>query len=370
MNIYDPTNGLLDSLDPMKKMNEEMKYLLEPMYNINKSLGLMTSANDSIVNAFTAMKAFNEQISALTIPYGTFDKTIGNMFEPMKKWNEQMETMLNSYKGFDKYLDAFKPSSIQLNEISTLSSFMQSALSSVSLASLQNHDELFASSMTSYKTLAAAISAKSFENLLPKNLDSIIASIIVNETEYRQILDAYAATENDGTALMEELQAVKDEILEAVNSKTARIEEQLEAIYSRIMSTSDSTFRAFFISFIFPIIIGLLTSIIYDYRIKPLLAAIENSNKQVAIKKEVTRNVKFYLTDPQQRVHYRIVTINVLTVRNSKSKSSRKIGYTFFGDVVEVVRKERNWCLIRRYDRESETFIQGWVLTRYLGQIR
>ncbi|MDD4884864.1 SH3 domain-containing protein, partial [Sulfuricurvum sp.] len=170
--------------------------------------------------------------------------------------------------------------------------------------------------------------------------------------------------------LIEELQVVKDEILEAVNSKTVRMEEQLEAIYSRIMSTSDSTFRAFFISFILPIIIGLLTSIIYDYRIKPFLAAIENSNKQVAIKKEVTRNVKLYLTDPQQRVHYRIVTTNVLAVRNGKSKSSRKIGYTFFGDVVEVVRKERNWCLIRRYNRENETFIQGWVFTRYLERIR
>lgn len=370
MNLYDPAKSLLDSLDPMKQMNEDMKRLLDPMYDINKSLGSMISVSDSIAYAFTPMKAFNEQIGMLTKPYGEFEKTIGNMLDPMKKWNEQMETMLNPYKGFEKYFDAFKPASTHWNDISNLSSAMQNALSSVSLASLQNYDELFTSSMSSYKTLAAAIAGKNFEHFLPKNFDSIIANVIVQEAEYRQILASYPVAENDETALMEELQAVKDEILEAVNSKTAKIEEQLEAIYSRIMSTSDSTFRAFFISFIFPIIIGLLTSIIYDYRIKPLIAAVENSNQQVAIKKEVVRNVKFYLTDPQQRVHYRIVTTNVLTVRNGKSKSSRKIGYTFFGDVVEVVRKERNWCLIRRYDRESETSIQGWVLTRYLGRIR
>ncbi len=35
-----------------------------------------------------------------------------------------------------------------------------------------------------------------------------------------------------------------------------------------------------------------------------------------------------------------------------------------------TVEWERNWCLIKRYDKESETYIQGWVSTRYLAQIR
>lgn len=370
MNLYDPAKSLLDSLDPMKQMNEEMKRLWDPMYDINKALQPMHSFSESIASMLNPLQNFNERMEAMLNPMSAWEKSLQHLYDPMKKWNDQMESMLNPYKGFEKYFDAFKPASTYWDEISNLSSAMQSALSSVSLPSLQNYDELFTSSMSSYKALAAAIASKNFEHLLPKNLDSIVASVIAKEAEYRQILDSYTVAENDETALMEELQAVKDEILEAVNSKTERVEEQLEAIYSRIMSTSDSTFRAFFISFIFPIIIGLLTSIIYDYRIKPLIAAVENSNQQVAIKKEVVRNVKFYLTDPQQRVHYRIVTTNVLTVRNGKSKSSRKIGYTFFGEVVEIVRKDKNWCLIRRYDRESETSIQGWVLTRYLGRIR
>lgn len=370
MNLYDPAKSLLDSLDPMKQMNEDMKRLLDPMYDINKALQPMHSFSESISSMLNPLQSFNERMEAMLNPMSAWEKSLQHLYDPMKKWNDQMEAMLNPYKGFDKYFDAFKPAWTYWNDIYNSSSAIQNAISAVSRASLQNYDELFSSSMSSYKTLAAAIAGKNFEHFLPKNLDSIVASVIANEAEYRRILDSYTATENDETALQEELQAVKDEILEAVNSKTARIEEQLEAIYTRIMSTGDSTFRAFFISFIFPIIIGLLTSIIYDYRIKPLIAAIENSNQQVVIKKEVVRNVKFYLTDPQQRVHYRIVTTNVLTVRNGKSKSSRKIGYTFFGEVVEIVRKERNWCLIRRYDRESETSIQGWVLTRYLGRIR
>lgn len=370
MNIYDPAKSLFDSLDPMKQMNEEMKRLLNPMYDINKALQPMQSFSESISSMLNPLQNFNERMEAMLNPMSVWEKSLQHLYDPMKKWNDQMESMLNPYKGFEKYFDAFKPASTHWNDISNLSSAMQNALSSVSLASLQNYDELFTSSMSSYKRLAAAIAGKNFEHFFPKNLDSIVASVIVQEAEYRQILASYPVAENNETALMEELQAVKDEILEAVNSKTARIEEQLEAIYSRIMSTSDSTFRAFFISFIFPIIIGLLTSIIYDYKIKPLIAAVENSNQQVAIKKEVVRNVKFYLTDPQQRVKYRFVKTKELIVRNGKSKSSRKIGYTYFGEVVEVIRKERNWCLIRRYDRESETFIQGWVLTRYLGQIR
>ncbi|MDD5052106.1 MAG: hypothetical protein PHO27_05160 [Sulfuricurvum sp.] len=392
MSLYDPAKSLLDSLDPMKQMNEEMKRLLDPMYDINKSLGSMISVNDSIANAFAPMKAFNEQISALTIPYGAFDKTIGNMFEPMKKWNEQMETMLNPYKGFDKYFDAWKPVSSHWEELAKSCTFLdvikpvsthweeltksftflQDNFNLKELSSFQKQSELFASSISSYKAIGAAFSAGYIESIIPKNLNSIVSSIIEREAEYQKILESFSTIEQDDeSAFLEELQVMKDEILTSINSNTARVEEQIEAIYLRIMSTENSIFRAFFMSFIFPIIIGLLTTVIYDYKLKPMLAAIENpKQQQIAIKKEVVRNVKFYLDDPQQRAKYRIVSTNVLNVRLSNSKASRTIAFTFFGEVVEIVRKERNWCLIRRYDPESETYIQGWVFTRYLGRIR
>ncbi len=367
MNLYDPAKSLLDSLDPMKQMNEDMKRLLDPMYDINKALQPMHSFSESIASMLNPLQSFNERMEAMLNPMSAWEKSLQHLYDPMKKWNDQMESMLNPYKGFDKYFDAFKPASTYWNDIYNSSSAIQNAISAVSRASLQNYDELFSSSMSSYKTLAAAISAKNFEHFLPKNLDSIVASVIANEAEYRRILDSYTATENDETALQEELQAIKDEILEAVNSKTARIEEQLSVIQARITALNNPLLLVLFSYIILP----LLLNAFYDYAIKPMLNMMDSpKQQQIIIKKEVIRTTKSFFEDPQLRTNYRIVTASVLNVRKSKSKSSKTIAYTSFGEVVEIVRKERNWCLIRRYDRESETSIQGWVLTRYLGRIR
>lgn len=388
MNLYDPAKNLLDSLDPMKQMNEEMKRILDPMYDINKSLGLMTSANDSIANAFAPMKAFNEQISALTIPYGAFDKTIGNMFEPMKKWNEQMETMLNPYKGFDKYFDAWKPvsshweefsksfafldvmkpASTYREELTKSFTFLQDNLNFKELSSLQKQSELFASSMSSYKAMEAAFSAGYLESIVPKNLNSIISGILGQESEYQKMLESFSTIEQDDESVfLEELQVMKDEILSAVNSQTLRMEEQLSVIQARITALNNPLLLVLFSYIILP----LLLNAFYDYAIKPMLNMTDSpKQQQIIIKKEVIRTTKSFFEDPQLRMNYRIVTASVLNVRKSKSKSSKTIAYTSFGEVVEIVRKERNWCLIRQYDRESETSIQGWVLTRYLGRIR
>lgn len=368
MNLYDPAKSLLDSLDPMKQMNEEMKRLLGPMYDINKSLGSMISVNDSIANAFTPMKAFNEQIGALTIPYGAFDKTIGNMFEPMKKWNEQMETMLNPYKGFDKYFDAWKPVSSHWEELTKSFTFLQDNLNFKELSSFQKQSELFASSMSSYKAMEAVFSTGYLESIVPKNLNSIISGILGKEAEYQKMLESFSTIEQDDESVfLKELQVMKDEILSAINSQTLRMEDQLSVIQARITALNNPLLLVLFSYIILP----LLLNAFYDYAIKPMLNMIDSpKQQQIIIKKEVIRTTKSFFEDPQLRTNYRIVTANVLNVRKSKSKSSKTIAYTSFGEVVEIVRKEKNWCLIRQYDRESETYIQGWVHTRYLGQIR
>lgn len=375
--MYDPTEHLFDSLDPMKKRNEDMKRMLDPMYDFNKSLGSMTSISDSIAYAVDPMKAFNERMESITNPFGAYEKMMGYIADPMKKLNEQMESMVNPFPDIYKQINSFQATSSlyskHIQEIAKSASYLQNSIDSFAgISSLQKQAELFASSISSYKTIEEAMSSGILGNILPTNLNSIVSSILEKEAEYRDIIDSQTViTEVDNTLLLQELQNMKDEILASINSKTAKIEDQLEAIYSHIISIKNPILIAFFVSFIFPILMNILSSTLYDYKIKPILAAIENpKQQQIIIKKEVVRNVKFYLEDPQQRAKYRIVSTNVLNVRVGNSKSSRTIAFTFFGEIVEIIRKEKNWCLIKRYDQESETYIQGWVFTRYLAQIR
>jgi hypothetical protein len=344
------------------------------MYDINKSLSSITSIGDSLANTFAPMKAFNERMESIANPFGAYEKMMGYIADPMKKL---METMMSPSLDIYKQINAFQSTSSlyskHLQEITKSASYLQNSIDSfVGISSLQKQAELFASSISSYKTIGEAMSSGILGNILPTNLNSIVSGILEKEAEYINIIGSQAViAEVDSTLLLQELQNMKDEILASINSKTAKIEDQLEAIYSHIISMKNPILIAFFVSFIFPILMNILSSTIYDYKIKPILAAIENpKQQQVIIKKEVVRNVKFYLEDPQQRAKYRIVTTNVLNVRVGKSKASRIIAFTFFGEIVEIIRKEKNWCLIRRYESESETYIQGWVFTRYLEQIR
>jgi len=419
VSMDDPTKNLGYS-ESMKTIHESMQRALDPMYDINKSLSSMTLAS-GIANAIAPMKAFNERIETLSKPYGEFEKIIGSILDPMKSWNEQRETLLNPYKGFDTVssrweeltkssalldvmkpastyweeftkssalldvmkpastyweeftkssalLDVMKPTSSHWEELTKSFRFLQDNLNFKELSSFQKQSELFSSSMSSYNAIGAAISAGYFENIVPKNINSIISGILDKEDKYQKIMESFSTVEEDDeTAFLEELQVMHGEILAAVNSQALKMEEQLGIIHARIAALKNPLLLILFLYIVLP----LLLNAFYDIAIKPMMNMIDSPrHQQSIIKKEVIRTTKSFFKDTKLRANYRIVTVNVLNVRKSKSKASKTIAFTFFGEVVEIVRKERNWCLIRRYDQESETYIQGWVLTRYLAQIR
>jgi len=87
-------------------------------------------------------------------------------------------------------------------------------------------------------------------------------------------------------------------------------------------------------------------------------------------KKQIHNGIKKEISDKKQLVKYRIVNGDLLRVRNIPSIKKQIIGYLFFGDVVQIIKKNKNWCFIRKYDEEYETIIQGWVFPKYLSKIK
>lgn len=120
--------------------------------------------------------------------------------------------------------------------------------------------------------------------------------------------------------------------------------------------------------FLFPFILNLLSNLTYD-RLIGIISPTKEEAKKVSIK-STTNTIKTIVPYKKLRQNIRIVSANVLNVREGKSTKKQIIGYLFFGNIVEIVDKQRNWSLIRKYDPESETYIQGWVFTRYLKRVR
>ncbi len=106
-----------------------------------------------------------------------------------------------------------------------------------------------------------------------------------------------------------------------------------------------------------PILINIVTSN------NPSITVVNNQTILInQIKKEVNKadvNKDFYNT-------YRFVSSNSLNVWSKDTIKSRLIGKLYFGQLVRIVRKKRNWSLIEYKSSDGEVVIEGWVFTRYV----
>ena len=89
---------------------------------------------------------------------------------------------------------------------------------------------------------------------------------------------------------------------------------------------------------------------------------------KIAIKwlnNELKQDVPTQLTN-----NFRIVTKDDLVVREGKKVDSRIKGKLNSKDVVQIIEKKRNWTYISYSNYEDNEYVEGWVFTKYLKQIK
>ena len=65
--------------------------------------------------------------------------------------------------------------------------------------------------------------------------------------------------------------------------------------------------------------------------------------------------------------NYRFVSAETLNVRSNNSTKSRLVGKLYFGQMVRILQKKKNWTLIEYYGKdEDQIIIKGWTFTRYI----
>ncbi|MGA9754444.1 MAG: SH3 domain-containing protein, partial [Desulfobaccales bacterium] len=85
------------------------------------------------------------------------------------------------------------------------------------------------------------------------------------------------------------------------------------------------------------------------------------------IKKEIS-NTEFNLNMLQG---YRLVSCGKLDVRATSWRKSKLIGRIYFGQIVKVIERKKNWTLIEWKNSEEpfELILRGWVFNRYLEKL-
>ena len=127
-----------------------------------------------------------------------------------------------------------------------------------------------------------------------------------------------------------------------------------------------------------------LKSIIYYFLVSMFVSIImvfvtphlENMQKRIFSKNKATvtklieREVPKTIPDKDSLYYLRFVTADVLHVRSRNYQRSDLIGKLYFGSVVRVIQKNKNWTLIEWKDQDNDLVIQGWVFSRYLKKFR
>lgn len=360
MNNYDFSNSI-------DKFNEDMKRVLNPMYDIQKTLepiGDITKTFEPLYKTLDPLVKINEDMERMLNPFKDYYKELDYMLNPMKKWNEEMERMLNPFKDFQNQLGhIYKPTKI-LNE--TLQSFK---LSKSYLDTIKQTSELqkeLTKFSQSYKNIGQVLSTQINQ---PTNIDKLINEMVIKTEKVDINLLEETIKEKsiikDNQVSIEDLELLKEDILTNIQFQNMNIEQSIET-FRDYVEKQNNPFMVFFYQFF----IGILVSIIMTISIQPKLNEVSSLfNDHKTVKKEITKNIKHIL--PNQSINqFRLVKCDILNVRQGKSTKTKIIGYLTINTLVEIIQKEKNWSLVKHYDSDNDTVIQGWVFTRYLSQIK
>lgn len=165
-----------------------------------------------------------------------------------------------------------------------------------------------------------------------------------------------------------ELQEIINHIVDKSFEKAAmQFERCIAEIISEIRSLKNPAREKLLTWLIFPIIVGLIFSIvnpIADYYIKSHL---DKDKKQAA--KEIKKYAINVVEDSSELKNYRLVTRDEVNVREKpsfRSKVDRKI---YFGQVVIFLAKKRDWALVAWSDDSGELLHKGWIPSKYMSKL-
>ena len=357
----DTMQGLRDSIkfyDPMKEYREALKHI-DTMKNIRESMitydpmeeyrealkhiDTMKGLRDSI-KFLDPMKEYREALKHLDIMKGLRDSM---RYNPMKEYRKAIEH-IHTMKGLQDSISSILPNSLK------------TALDATNLL------KPFSNIHQQIKSLQDTINAKSIGRLVNSFQEMQKQTGIANFGAEPIINADGTLSISLDTVDLEKLHNAGTEVISHVeNNESENIVEAIEKLIVEVKSLKEPLIQRMLIQLIFPLILTLVFAFfnpVADFYVKEHLNKAEKKQVSNHINKEVVNNIRA----KEVLRHLRYVKADVLCVRKDKSSCGKLIGYLYFGQVVEIKEKRKNWTRIKWVDETGEISIEGWVFTRYL----
>ena len=344
--------------DPLKKHLDAMK-LVEPMKLADAMKGFQEP-----MKLADAMKGFQEPMKLADAMKG-FRETM-KLADPLKNYQDSMIKIREIMKFVDP-LKNYQDSMLKIRETMKLISPTESfndALKAI------NFGDQFGKLHQQIKELQSTINADSFENLI-KEVQAINSQAGITQFGIEPLVNPNGTLSfsNDSVSLTSLQDVVEKVISNAVQDQSENIVQAFERLTTEVKSLKDTKTQKILIQLILPIVMYIILACFNpyaDYHVKNYL----NKTEKKQISKQINKAVVNHVHSREILEAFRYISADVLNVRQSKKINGKLLGYLYFGQLVEVMEKQKNWTKVKWVDETGENSIEGWVFTRYLKKFK
>ncbi|STB71355.1 SH3 domain-containing protein [Clostridium baratii] len=343
------SNDLVYSRSLIYGLAKSIESLNKPLYN-TAMIESLNKLNLSISNNISQITKLSIEINKiLTNGYKFLNSTsnyINTIVDASNKFtidfNKNMINCFNNLSNFAKFNNAIPEQLYNLSKFANIGSI-----------ELNNLLEILSEFITKI-------------DIDPDIFISSINSIVISGLEYQVSNQGTVSLNNEYMNGTKELE-IANEIL---NDETLNIEQKLYSIIEQFRD-KHPIIVMFLVIFIFSSIQSYIDDIGKGI-IKSSIIAVQANESNIKINKEIKDNVVKNIDKEAKNNKeyilniYRFVNTNSLSVRVRNNTKSNKIYELKYGDVVKILKKNKNWSFIE-YE-EDEAQIRGWVFTRYISR--
>lgn len=370
--------AVLEIAHTFMKLQEQMKMIdsskMVQMFQLSlipMSINMMPSFLE-IQNAFKNLSSVHRQeIAAIGAAIA----------EPLSGLRLHMNTFYNANSEMlSKLIKNF--ASIQSDWLKTSTAFMSSY--SPIISAIGKFDVEISSLLKAFSLIRLTAPSK-IDVVALQNLSSSIASLDFEHNDVDGTLTIDGEMVNTATVKEVLMESLRDsgllDIIKRTNEKVAYLEDShnrqagnllvIEEAINNLVCLVSKMRESKIKTILTTVIIGLLLNFISNNFVTPLTQPFTDIPVK-AIVKLYKKDLKATAAtiDIESLKQLRFVTVPRLKVRAGSRMRSHIVAEANIGQIVIVVRKERNWTLIEYIDSETNEDIRGWVFTRYLETIQ
>jgi len=141
-----------------------------------------------------------------------------------------------------------------------------------------------------------------------------------------------------------------------------------EVLLSEIKKLRDPSLKRILYDILVPIFLSIIMLFVTPH-LENIQKNLFSKNKTAATK-FIEREIPKTLPDNNILYDFRFVTASILNVRSRNCQRSDLIGKLYFGSVVRIIQRNKNWTLVEWRHQDNDLLIQGWVFSRYLKKFK